>query len=210
MKRTLSMLAAMASLFFLSASLKADGTVWQRLDPSEARVSLPMLGPAEGVEVGVSRDTGSPFYQEYSWWGFDGGSPRYQVEIGFFYATHRGGWDTTYVGRDAFFEEFAALEENWIEHGATDGPTISTDIGDIETFGFDIGAGADTFGEQHRQCLGFTQGFDRRNTGGWSHFPKVLHFYVCALRGRSMSEEALVEMLAGLGIEDEFEALTEN
>ena len=37
---------------------------------------------------------------------------RQRLEAGFFWAENRGGWDTMYVGRDAFFDEFSALVED--------------------------------------------------------------------------------------------------
>ena len=115
-----------------------------------------------------------------------------------------------YVERDAFFDEFSALDEAWIETGATEGPTISTVIGEIETFAFDIESDIGSFEDDVRQCLGFTYGWDRRIAQGWHHYPKWLNFYACGKGKPMISEAGFLHILSGFGIEGEFEALVED
>ena len=117
----------MASLLaLLAATPEAAAWDWKQVDSKEGRMSLSSgrVMP-EGVERGVDRDAGSLFMAEFAWWGFEnqGG---HQIEAGLYWTEDRGGWDIMHVGRDAFFDEFSTLDEEWIETGATEGPTIST------------------------------------------------------------------------------------
>lgn len=200
----------MASLLaLLAAAPEAAAWDWKQVDSKEGRMSLSSgrVMP-EGVERGVDRDAGSLFMAEFAWWGFEN-QGWHQIEAGLYWTEDRGGWDTMHVVRDSFFDEFSALDEEWIETGATEGPTISTVIGESETFAFDIDSDIDTFGDDARQCLGFTHGWDRRLALGWKHYPKWLNFYACGKGKPVISETGFLHILSGFGIEGEFEALVE-
>ncbi len=157
---------------------------------------------AEGLDQGISRDMGNTYHSEFAWWGFDDWH-QYQIEAAFSWAEDRGGWE--WVRSTGFFGEFGALDAAWIENGAEKGPVIETAIGKIATYAFDIDS--DMFGESIRQCMGFTYGWSRRSLGGWQHYPKILDFYACGNGGRRMAKGTFLDILSGLSIRGEFEAL---
>lgn len=206
----MSLALALASLIVLPTVTEAGDWRWQRVDREEGIIRLESStfadGMAEGVDHGISRDLGNEYKSEFAWWGFSEWH-RYQIEVAFYWAENRGGWDD-WVRPSAFFDEFGALNEEWIKIGAEKGPTIDTVIGEIKTFAFDIDS--ETFGEKIRECIGFTHGWDRRFVGGWNHYPKYLNFYACGTGGRRVSEETVLQILSGLSIEGEFDALIED
>ena len=83
----------------------------------------------------------------------------------------------------------------------TRGPTVETALGSIKTLMFDVSER--TYGEQTRQCIGFRTFWDPNHDG----YVKMLDFYACGKDGRLMTGEQFVEILRGLRIEGEFDAL---
>ena len=207
--RRVSWALALASLIVLPTLTEASDWKWKRVDREDGIIRLASStfadGMAEGVDHGRSRDMGNEFKSEFAWWGFSEWH-RYQIEVAFYWAKDRGGWNG-WVRPSAFFDEFGTLNETWIKSAATEGPVIDTVIGEIKSFAFDIEK--ETFGDKVRECIGFTHGWDKRHLGGWTHYPKFLNFYACGTGGRRVSEETLLTILSGLSIEDEFDALVE-
>ena len=206
MKNVIMMAAVALQLSYVN--VEASDWSWKRVDSEDGIVRLASSphadGMAEGVDQGTSRDMGNTFLGEFAWWGFSDWH-QYQIEAAFWRAKDRGGWE--WFRSTGFFGEFGELDEAWIETSSSKGPIIETVIGEITTYAFDIDS--DTFGDDIRQCIGFTYGWDRRNLGGWQHYPKILDFYVCGNGGRLVSEQTLLTILSGLSIKGEFEALVE-
>ncbi len=85
--------------------------------------------------------------------------------------------------------------------GLTTGPTIETVLGEVGTTMFDVDTR--TYGEEIRECIGFRTFWERRRDG----YIKILDVYACGKEGGLMTEERFVEILRGLSIKGEFEAL---
>ena len=185
---------------------------WERMDPNDGRLRLhvgeliakSVAGLAEGYELQTIRDTGSVFYCELGWWGFQSGN-RYKLQGDFCWTDDRGGWDYSKTVPVALFRTFGEIDNSFSRTGAEEGPTISTVLGDIRTLAFDVDR--DNFGETSREYIGFAQGFNAKTTQTWQHYKKVLYLYACGKNGLRMSEKRFLELLSGFSIEGEFEAL---
>ena len=203
---------AMVTLALAAGVLCTAWSSWERMDPEDGRIGLTRDGDewvAEGYGNSMDRISGHVFRVEDGWWGYeDRRSSR--VEIKFYWAeTSTRGWSREWTGRGAFFGEFNATDNGFSKGGAEPGPTIETVLGDIETVGFDLDdGGPDTYGDEKRQCLGFTVAWDESRNFGTRLHNKVLHVFACPHSG-SMAKWRLERILKGLSIEGEFDALIE-
>ncbi len=153
----------------------------------------------------MDRNAGYVFRLEEGWWDYEDTFSSW-VQVKFYWAeTYNAGYDSRWIGRGAFLGEFNATDNGYTKGSATEGPVIETILGDVETIGFDLDDGSpDTYGEDKRQCLGFTVAWDR--TPNFALHNKILHAYPCGERG-AMAKWRLQGILKRLSIEGEFDSL---
>lgn len=155
---------------------------------------------AEGYELWHDRHNGRNYYTEYRWWGSD--EDDVVIQAAFWWAEDGGWWDKDLIHKNGFLKNFGAVR-NSPDMGLTTGPTIETILGEVETTMFDVVTR--TYGEEIRECIGFRTFWERRRDS----YVKLLDFYACGTNGDLMTEDRFVEMLSGLSIDGEFEALVD-
>lgn len=188
--------AKIASLLFLGlASIS-----WKNIPMTASDAKIRLSGfEAEGHELWHDASKEGDYYTEYRWWGFRDGD--YIVQAAFLYAGESGGyWARNATRKSGFVGHFAHLHDVRRSE-VTRGPTVETALGSIKTLMFDVSER--TYGEQTRQCIGFRTFWDPNHDG----YVKMLDFYACGKDGRLMTGEQFVEILRGLRIEGEFDAL---
>lgn len=168
----------------------SDGTI--RLSGKEA----------EGYELWHHRDQGWSAWQEHRWWGFDEGD--HIVQASFWYFTSDAGyWSDEEVRKDGFLDDFGALD-GARDRRLTDGSTVASALGDIETLMFDVEEW--TYDSPTRECVGFRHWWDRNLSG----YRKILDFYACGKGGVLMPQRLFINILQGLSIKGEFDTLVED
>ncbi len=195
MKRTPLILAAV--------SLLCVAWSFDRVDPEDGKIRLEQGGGVpDGYERGVDRYVGVVSYCDYAWW-IDKGA--YNVQIMFCWAEQgRDGWKPEYATPTAFLNDFYSTD-GVVKSRATPAGTVETAVGTIEMVGFDINEY--TYGEDRRECIGFNKGWAPRVIYGEQWFGKIVSFYACGRLGLTIRKEKFLEILSGLSIEGEFEAL---
>ncbi len=193
-------------LVLVVASLFCIAWTLDRMDPEDGKILLAHSGGLpEGYDRGWERDWGVMSYCDYAWWGFDSGP--YEIQVEYCWSEGADGWDPDYMGATTFLDEFYSTEDV-VKSSATRVGTAETVVGDITLVGFDIDD--DTYGEDHRECIGFSHGWDKRLVFGDQWFGKFLAVYACGNGARRVSEDTFLGILSGLSIEDEFDALIED
>ena len=204
---------AMVALALTAGIVCTAWNSWSRMDPEDGRIGLTRGGEewvAEGYGTSTARQDGHVYRLESGWWGYEDTSTD-RVEVRFYWAeTLNRGWSSEWTGKTTFFDEFNATDGGYSKGSATAGPVIETTLGDVETVGFDLDdGGPDTYGDDNRRCLGFTIAWDQIHSFGTALHNKVLHVFACRHR-ETMSKWRLENILKGLSIEDEYDALIEN
>ncbi|MCY4607351.1 MAG: hypothetical protein OXD40_01955 [bacterium] len=198
-----TIITAIATACFLALPTVAWAFSWKTVDTDEGRMRLAAGGgEPQFIEVGIDRNTGWVFHAEMAQWHFD----EYRMEAAFWWSQDfAGGWGSEggLEGNVFSWDTFEALTDR-MKRKATDGPTIATVLGEIDTLAFDFDA--DTYGSDIRQCLSFSYPFDYQRTT-WSYYRKWLEIYACG--ENAITEEAFVQILSGLSIDEEFDALIE-
>ena len=194
MKRTPLMLAAVGMLCI--------AWTYDRMDPEDGKILLDEVGGVpEGYQRGKDWDLGVVSYCDWAWWPDVG---PYKVQVMFCWAEGPDGWGREYITTASFLDDFNATDDIDKSRASRVG-TAETVIGTIEMVGFDIKR--DTYGNFKRECIGFTKGWSPRRVFGELLSGKLLSVYVCGRRGLVMHDSKFVEILSGLSIGGEFEAL---
>ena len=153
------------------------------------------LTSAHSASPTATRNSGTA--TEYRGWGAEDGD--YRIVAAFWYAEDSGGDWSNQARTDGFLGHFGSLFGS-PGMRLTRGPTVATVLGDVETTEFDIDF--PTHSDPPRQCIGFRTFWERYRQS----YTRTLDFYACVRDGR-MAEDQFVELLRGLSIEGEFEAL---
>ena len=194
--------AALAAAMLWAGAASAAWTPWERMDPEDGQIAMGGVWENTDYHTSTERNRGKINRAEDSEWrnGSDI-DPRF-VQVTLHWTEHAGGgfWGDWLNSREGFMDYFG-LEGRT----TTDGPTIGTVRGDVETFGFrDDG---------NRECLGFWLLWKRATGYSWvaaGVWRRALWVYVCTDEGgMPMTEWRLVETLRDLSIEGEFDALVE-
>ncbi len=194
MRKWAMIVAAAAGATMATASTEIPMT------PEYTRIHLSGIA-AEDWELWRERNSGWNQTLQYRWWTFEEGG--HTGEVAFWYSPEdAGGRSGDRDGHTSFLTHFTWLKDRDAgTSGLSEGPTVSTVVGDIGTTMFDVDTR--TRGEDLRECIGFRHWWDRFRNGYRSN----LDFYACGLDGKRMTEEQFVDILRGLGVEGEFDAL---
>ena len=176
---------------------------WNEIPMTEENTKVHISLEAEGWELWRDRHRGVEYLTEYRWWTLD--EDGHTGEVAFWYATE----DSGYWNRDLIHKRGFLTESNWLKDrdagksGLSEGPTLATVVGDIETTVFSAKTQKD--GEDLSECFGFRHWWGPyRNS-----YKRILDFYVCALEGNRVTEDQFLDILSGLSIKWEFDALIE-
>ena len=185
------------------ASWPCIAWTYDRMNPEGGKLRLEHVGGIpEWYERGMDRYVGVVSYCDWVWWPDKG---PYKVQVMLCWTEQgRDGWSPESATATAFLGDFGATDEVY-KSRATRARTAETVVGTIEMAGFDISK--DTYGEDHRECIGFTKGWAPRVIYGELWFGKLMSVYACGRLGLSMREEKFLKIMSSLSIEGQFEAL---
>ena len=191
------------TLIVACLTLSSTAIAWQSIPmTAEDGVIRHSALEAEGYELWHDRHDGRNFYTEYRWWGFDADEGDILAQAAFWWAEDGGWWNKDLIHKNGFLKNFGSVRDS-PGMGLSTGPTIETVLGEVGTTMFDVDTR--TYGEDIRECIGFRFFWERRRDS----YVKLLDFYVCGKEGGLMTEERFIEVLSGLSIEGEFDALVD-